>query len=212
MDRYDELEALISLRKKEVLSEEEFVEQKRRILDLPHARNAVGDGAQNWVQAHRTQLAILFGVCVLSAAFWYGSKTDVATVFASADERLCRTAIQASLINPETVEFYDFGPSGHSAYLSAYEADARKQLEDSTSGASGAGLSGFYADAFASSKRSIIDKGVREMVDAERALLQPSGSATYMFRIKATGRLGNEITSNQFCAIKSGSCDCVSGD
>ena len=108
----------------------------------------------------------------------------------SQNERLCRESVKSEHINPETVEFYEFGSSDRSQYISARS----KESADS--------ISSQRPDFDRSDVEQTTYGVVSENVDK---LKSPT---FHTLRIKADGKLGNKITSVMQCIVSEGTCSC----
>lgn len=109
-----------------------------------------------------------------------------------ANQRLCEKSVKESLINPETAEFMEFKTvplTEASDLLKNYMVKAVME-KDPRIAEYGLGSS---VESDASNSVKTILEGV---------------SSTYVMRMKAEGKLGNKITSNQLCMISENDCSC----
>lgn len=135
---------------------------------------------------------------------------DIGMDVSSSDEVVCQSAIKSSLINPETVEFFEFKPVSKESYLSKIEQDAREVAQkELLSSNFGSGLSGNYALAAEMMANRIISEHVSEAVSHEKVRINRDGLRTFTYRVKAEGQLGNKITSVQYCSLNDTACTCV---
>lgn len=108
----------------------------------------------------------------------------------------CRAAITSQLLNPETVEFFEFEQAGSEDYLSRFRAA-------STATNTAANID--YADV--SGFASIVGRGVQIEVDRQTQAMR-EGWKTYRTRYKSDGRLGNRVTSFDYCISNGKECSC----
>lgn len=94
----------------------------------------------------------------------------------SAKEKLCRTDIEQTLLNPETAQYSEFRP------LTAQD------LKDNE-----------------------LWSG---MSDIMKSIIPKDGASYATMKVRAEGKLGNVITSRQFCAINAANdqCSCISSN
>lgn len=212
---YDALERLVRLRDSGAITDDEFAQQKA-VLAGPKARTTKTSSLswlqRNWQSANRTPILVGVAVAILGlSALVYLTVDNKAAVIdtQSPEERQCQTAIKATLINPETVEFFEFIPEIKASYLSSFEDKRREEFQSVVDQSNaGSGLYGVYAQGMAAAAQSIVDRNLREAVAAESARIDQAGLSTFSYRIKADGQLGNTITSTQHCAANARSCGC----
>ena len=101
-------------------------------------------------------------------------------------ENMCKSAVTSTLINPETAKFYDFSELSDAAYVSKFVAAARQSNDPSL---------------------QMITEGVTEGLVAKSHVEHP-GLKYYEMRVRAEGRLGNQITSDMFCIATDDQCRC----
>ncbi|SEJ87275.1 hypothetical protein SAMN05518849_11667 [Sphingobium sp. AP50] len=110
----------------------------------------------------------------------------------SSEETMCKANITNGLINPETVEFYDFQPLDADADLDTLW---RREIVASQ------GIRLHYNNA-----------SVRNQVQPEIDRLKGEDNkvnATYAtYRVKAESRVGLKVTQEYFCRIGAGECKC----
>lgn len=209
---YDALERLVRLRDSGALTEQEFAEQKS-ILSDP-VQNAVDSRRQRQQRRWQTPVGLTAITTVVlggAALAYFNNPGLISSIDARpSEERQCQSSIKASLLNPETVEFFEFQSASREDYLSQFEEKLRGELEEGISASgTGTGLSGIYAQGMASATAGIISKHVRDAVSQERTRLNEQGFRIFAYRIKADGKLGNTITSTQYCTVSATSCECV---
>jgi hypothetical protein len=208
---YDALERLVRLRDSGALTEHEFAEQKSLLVD-PIYSSTMDTEEQRRRWPTPAVLTAVTMVALIGAAAAYFKGSDVVGLLdtRSPEERQCQASIKASLVNPETAEFFEFQTTSRERYLSKFEENLRAELTESVSvSGAGSGLSGMYAQGMAAATEGIISKHVREAVSSERSRLSGTGLAVFSYRIKANGKLGNVITSTQLCVVGDNRCDCL---
>jgi hypothetical protein len=212
---YDALERLVRLRDSGALTAEEFHAQKAALLarGSEHERTAPPVFRSNRVIVLiAVSLAALIVAALVGRSMLHNGQVPLA-VQASAEETSCKADILGNLLNPETAQFFEFVPVGRESYLEAYRAMLDSEVRDEVSKMNvGAGLEGVFAQGMAASAEAIISKNVYEGVDKERARLGSEDLQTYTFRVKAAGKLGNVITSNEYCSAKGSACTCFTPD
>lgn len=207
---YDALERLVRLRDSGALTQQEFSDQKSLLADPEPVVSTREKQQVLWQKP--LALAAVATVVVGGTALAYFNTSGPPSLMdtRSPEERQCQSSISASLINPETAEFFEFLPAGREIYLSQFEQRLRGEVEESVSASgAGSGLYGVYAQGMAAATEGIISKHVREAVDQERDRLNKQSLQTFTYRVKADGKLGNTITSTQYCTVNDTSCACV---
>jgi hypothetical protein len=111
----------------------------------------------------------------------------------SSEERLCRTSVSATLLNPETAEFHDFKQMSPSEF----ERAASQMAMDARAVSAGQDL--------VEQNRASFEAVGREMAQG----LSAKGASFYSLRVRADGRLGNKVTALQLCAASKGECSCL---
>lgn len=115
-------------------------------------------------------------------------------------EELCKKQIEDSLINPETVEFFDF----RSIELSEFRAGFENM--------------GFREHNIAPDDRWEYGDQLKGTIDETMGSLEYVGSKYHAVRIKADSRVGLKVTSNYVCAsgVETGTtepyCSCIRSD
>lgn len=206
---YEALEQLVRLRDSGAITDEEFADQK--VLLTGAVRMEGADVVRGQRPRGTKMFAVgvgVIGIAVIALVYLSGSTISGLVESVPPEEQQCRSAIKASLINPETVEFFEFAPVGREAYLSEFRDNLRSALDESVSD-SGSGLYGVYARGMAAAREGIISKHANESTHEERNRLAAEKLNTYSYRIKADGKLGNTITETQYCSANSRSCLCV---
>lgn len=116
--------------------------------------------------------------------FAAGALIAAITGCSSADERLCKVSLKASLLNPETAQFYDFKTIDIAMFMQG--------LSD--------GLEAKHG-------RSPPNKAQAAKMLTEKFEQAPD-IKLYSVRVKADGVLGNKITKMQVCIVNEGECSC----
>lgn len=216
----DALERLAKLRDSGTISEAEFIEQKRLLTKktssphkhMPSLRTLLlsPNNRPKVIGAGAIVVASLGALFIAFSGGLIGGGPRSISPFGSPFEQQCKASITSTLINPETAEFFEFSPSTPSSYIVEFEREFRESLESAVSEMNlGSGLYGVYAESMASSTDLIISRRVSEAVSAERTRLSAPNIKTFSYRMKADGRLGNTITSTQYCVVDANSCSCI---
>jgi hypothetical protein len=106
-------------------------------------------------------------------------------------EKACRDTITASLLNPESVEFFEFQESSRDAYR---RASVDEQVRE---------VASLRPEASEGLIRSVATQVVSESVSG-----MPKAKF-HSLRVKAEGKLGNKVTSVMQCAVEDTSCRCA---
>jgi hypothetical protein len=102
----------------------------------------------------------------------------------SREEALCRSHLQENLINPETAEFHDFSEDQLSRAPASTDELMRLPPKD-------------FASVLVRDRLDKVAGGSAE------------GAKFYRVRLRAQGRLGNTITSQQLCRVPGPTDSCV---
>lgn len=112
-------------------------------------------------------------------------------------EQLCQADIKARLINPETVQFFEFEPieSSEAEKLWVQWSLQGRGVQQSDAWKYGGAIDEFQAVA-------------KEIIDEFRA----EGAEFRSYRVKADSRVGMIVTSRHVCAATQKECGCFSAE
>lgn len=205
---FDALEKLVKLRDSGALSEIEFHYQKALIASEESNVEMINN--KNKYLSY--PLLFLYSTVIIISwiTFWYFN--DIKMIYymnvKSDEEKICQISIKSNLLNPETVEFFEFLPVHELDYISQYKSRLTSELSEEFSYV-GRNFTGLYSDVMESSKESIISRNVMEAADKERLRLKEKDLKTFSYRFKSDGKLGNTITSTEYCAVGKSICECI---
>ncbi len=212
---YDALEKLVKLRDSGALTEQEFAEQKTLLnAAAPRADYGRIETREPTRARWRRPLALtgIATVVVAALTFTYFRRSDLSNLLGSVapEELQCQASIRSSLINPETAQFFEFESTSPERYIMYFEEKASEHAKESMASLNvGSSLTGVYADYMAAEKERIAASAVREAVSQERQKISENASKIFTYRVKAEGKLGNTITTTNFCVVSSNSCECM---
>lgn len=114
-------------------------------------------------------------------------------------EQLCQANIEASLINPETAQFFEFSPISERAAVDRFYEGGLKMRGTN---------SGEVAERYGAETQKLFRETAEEAIGG----MAKEGAGFFEYRVKAGSRLGLTVTTTYTCGGNTEECACFDAE